>query len=102
MKLSDFILKSFINALGVFIYVLAVAWTLFNVKELFGEPPGLFIPVFMLLLFIISATITGLLVLGKPIVLYLNNHKKAALTLLLATVAWLIIFLAMVAVSLLL
>src|SRR3989344_1697460 len=93
MKKSDYILKSLINALGVFIYVSAVAWVLFNAKDIFGEPPGLLIPLFLLLLLIISATITGLLVLGKPAYLFLNDSKKEAFILLFATLAWLILFL---------
>lgn len=102
MKKPDYILKSFIYALGVFVYVLTVAWVLFHAKEIFGEPPGLLIPVFMLLLLIISATVTGLLVLGKPIYLYLDGLKKEAFVLLSATLAWLVLFLVAVVVVLLL
>ena len=54
----------------------------------------------MLLLFVVSATITDLLVLGKPIYLYLEGKKKEAFTLLIATLVWLILFLFLVAVVL--
>ncbi len=70
MKPQNYILKSFINAVWVFIYTSAVAWVLFHGKEIFGGAQTFFIPLFLLLLFIISALITGLLVLGKPIYLY--------------------------------
>ena len=96
MKKSDYALKSFINAAGVFVYVFIVAEVLYNAKEIFGEPAGLLIPIFMLLLLIVSATITGLLVLGKPVYLYLDGLKKEAIILLLCTLAWLIIFLVLV------
>lgn len=103
MKKFGLILKSLINALAVFAYVYGVASLLSNAKYIFGEvePKGMFIPVFMLLLLIISATITGLLVLGKPIHLYLNGYKKEGITLLLATLGWLVVFLIAVLIILL-
>jgi len=48
--------------------------------------------VFMLLLFVISASVTGLLVLGKPIHLYLSGLKKESLTMLFANMGWLVVF----------
>jgi len=92
MKLSSYLLKSFLNALGTFIYVCAIAWFLFNGKDFFGESKSFLIPVFMLLLFVISASLTGLLVLGEPIHLYMNNMKREAFMLLFATLGWLILF----------
>lgn len=104
MKPSDYILKSFVNAAGVFIYVSAVAWLGFNSKNIFGngDPDSFLAPLFVLLLFVISTSITGLLVLGKPIHLYLSNLKKEAFILLFATLAWLVFFLLAVVTVLLL
>ncbi len=98
MKKSGLILKSLISALAVFVYVYGVALMLSNAKYIFGEaePKGMFIPVFMLLLLIISATVTGLLVLGKPIHLYFNGQKKEGITLLLSTLGWLVVLLVVV------
>ncbi|HNW96261.1 MAG TPA: hypothetical protein PLQ44_00850 [Candidatus Paceibacterota bacterium] len=92
MKKSEYILKSLINALGVFAYVSIVAWLIFNGEHIFDNKPSFLIPLFMLLLFIISASVTGLLVMGKPIHLYLSGLKKEAFILLFITLAWLIIF----------
>ena len=102
MKNSDYLLKSFLSAAGVFMYISLVAWFLFNGKGVFGEIESFLLPVMMLLLFVISACITGLLVLGKPIHLYLNGNKREAITLLVATLVWLILFLAAVVAVLLL
>jgi hypothetical protein len=96
MKKSEYLLKSLINALGVLVYVSIVAWLLFNGEHIFDDKPSFLIPVFMLLLFIISASITSLLVLGKPIHLYLSGLKKEAFTLLFTTLAWLVLFIAIV------
>lgn len=103
MKKFGLILKSLINAVAVFAYVYGVALLLSNAKYIFGEaePKGMFIPVFMLLLLVISATVTGLLVLGKPIHLYFNGQKKEAVILLFSTLGWLFVLLIVVAVILL-
>jgi len=103
MKKSEYILKSLINALGVLVYVSIVAWLIFNGEHIFDNKPSFLIPLFMLLLFIISASITGLLVLGKPIHLYLSGFKKEAFILLFATLIWLAFFvIVIVSISLLL
>ncbi|MEK7067575.1 MAG: hypothetical protein AAB956_01095 [Patescibacteria group bacterium] len=96
MKKSDYIARSFINAAGVLVYISAVAWFMFNGKHIFDGPDNFMMPVFMLLLFVISASITGLLVLGKPISLYLEGLKKEAFTLLFVTLGWLVVFLVLV------
>jgi hypothetical protein len=103
MKKSEYIFKSFINASGVFIYVSAIAWFFSNAQTIFGgkEDNSFLIPIFMLLLFIISASITGLLVLGKPIILYFNGHKKESVILLFSTLAWLGFYAFVVAIGLL-
>ncbi|MBI5732995.1 hypothetical protein HY967_03495 [Candidatus Jorgensenbacteria bacterium] len=93
MKKSDYFIRSLLHAAGVFIYVFLVASIMFNNKAIFGEEVGILVPLFMLLLFVVSASITGLLVLGKPIFLYINGFKKEALILLFATLAWLVVFL---------
>ena len=95
-------MKSLVNAAGVFIYVFAVAWVGFNSQRIFGDSASFLQPLFVLLLFVISASITGLLVLGKPIHLYLGGLRKEAFTLLFATLAWLIFFLIFVVIVLLL
>ena len=97
MDTNKYIVRSFLNALGVFVYVSLVAVMMFNIEHIFGNKPDNFLaPVFMLLLFIISASVTGLLVLGKPIYLLTKGLKKEAATLLFATIAWLVAFLLIV------
>jgi len=92
MKKSQYILKSFINALGVLVYISGVALIMFNMEHAFDNEPSFLVPVLMLLLFVTSAAITGSLVLGKPVMLYLDNQKKEALVFLVYTLAWLVIF----------
>jgi hypothetical protein len=65
---------------------------MFNGAELFGKTATFWVPVAMLLLFVLSATVVGALVLGRPIYFYLNGQKSDAIKLLLYTVCWLFIF----------
>ena len=85
--------RALLNSLGVFIYIIAIATFLSNASRLFGaEDNKFFIPILMLLLLVLSATITGFLVLGKPIMLYLDNQKSDAVKLLAYTIGWLAAF----------
>ncbi len=102
MKKSEYLLKSLINALAAFIYISFVAWLLFNGENIFSKESNFLLPLFLLLLFVISAAITGLLILGKPIHLYLNGFKKEAFILLCATLSWLTFFAVIVVIVLLL
>ncbi len=52
-------------------------------------------PVIFLLLFVVSATVVGLLVLGKPIILYWEGYKKEGIKLLIYTVICLVIIAAL-------
>ena len=48
-------------------------------------------PLFVLLLLVISASVTGLLILAKPIHLYLSGFKRETFILLFVT-GWLVLF----------
>ena len=100
MKRSDYILKSLTNALGTLLYISLIALLGFY-SQSFDNAPTFLAPMFVLLLFVISACVTGLLVLGKPINLYLNGLKKEAFIFLFATLGWLVVFLAIVVILLL-
>lgn len=84
--------RSLLNSLGVFVYIFAIALFFFNANKLFGAEDNFLMPVLMLLLLVLSATITGALVLGKPIMLFLENQKEAAVKLLGYTIGWLAVF----------
>ena len=83
--------QSLLNSLGVLAYILAVSWLLLNGEKLFGREPSFWTPVALLLLFVLSATITGALVLGQPIWLYLGGKKAEAIKLFAFTVGWLFV-----------
>ncbi len=90
MKNSKIIFYSILNALSTLLYIIGVAWLMFNGESLFGKMKTFWGPAMLLLLFVLSATIVGLLVLGRPIYLYLNNFKQYAIRLLFYTIGWLL------------
>lgn len=84
---------SFINAAGTVFYVLFVSLFMKNAEQIFGEMEETIVgPMIFLLLFVISASITGGLILGKPLMLYLDKQKREAIRLFVCTLAWLILF----------
>ena len=88
--------RSILSALGVFVYVAIVAWIINNGERIFGQAGEYWGPVAFLLLFVLSATITGLLVLGRPVMMYAAGMKAEAVRLLVYTIIWLIVIVVIV------
>lgn len=74
-----------INALATAVYVILVASFLFYAPKVFGPGKTVLVPIAMLLLFVFSAALTGLLIFGRPALLYLDGNKQEALSLLTLT-----------------
>jgi len=77
------------SSVGVFVYVVIVTLIMSNGEKLFGKMTTLGGPIAFLMLFVFSALITGSLVLGRPIYLYLNGKKEEAVRLFFCQVIWL-------------
>ena|SRR3989344_5539249 len=92
--------KAVVSALGVAAYVLAFTWLINNAEKWFGSQPVWIGPFLMLILFIISACVTGSLVLARPVMLYLDGQKNDAVYLFLSTVAALAVIVMIAAVIL--
>ncbi len=77
------ILKSAIfNSVATTTYIAIIASSAYYTgKHNVGQTDTVFIPIFMLMLFVFSAALTGSLMLGKPILWYLEGKKKEALLL---------------------
>lgn len=83
----------FFNALGIVAYITLVSVLMANADRLFDEHTTGFLPqIAFLALFTLSAAVVGGLILGKPLMLYLDNQKKAAVSLFLETIGWLASF----------
>jgi len=92
MKGNKIISGSFLQALSVSVYVLIVVTIMNNGERIFGKANGILGGVAILMLLVVSATICGFLVFGKPIMLFLENQKKESLKLLYLTIGWLVLF----------
>lgn len=88
--------RSFIHAVTVLLYVVGVAILISNGEKIFGGQDTIYIPIFMILLLVVSATVVGGLVLGRPILMYWDGNKKEALKFLVMTVGWLFLFLILI------
>lgn len=84
--------ESLVRAVGTVAYITIVATIMENAEELFGKTTGFLAPIAFLLLFTLSAMVVGSLILGKPIMLYLDAKKKEAVQMLFASIGWLAIF----------
>lgn len=89
MKNSKLILLSFLHSLGVVIYVTWVVFIMINAEKLFGQMNDMWGPIALLLLFTVSAGITGLLVFGRPLYLFLNGLKTEGVKSALYTIGFL-------------
>lgn len=87
MKNSRLFFYAAVHSLGVLIYISLVASVMNNGERIFGDIDNNFLgPVLFLLLFVFSALVTSVLVLGRPILFWLEGLKKEAIRLLLYTI----------------
>ena len=92
MNKSKIIFYSIVDSLGVLAYVLLLVSFMNNAEKLLGKPPEILIGAIMLSTFVLSASITSLLVLGRPGHLYFTGYKKEGIILLFSTLACLFVF----------
>lgn len=89
MKNKNIILTSLANAVGVAAYVAVVSYAMRNGERIFGQINNFLGPIAFLLMFVLSAAITGALVLGRPAMLFLDGQKKEAIKLFIYSIGWL-------------
>jgi len=90
------------HALLAYAYIFCIA-LFFNLglEKMFKSVPEFFAPIIMLLLLVLSASVMAILIFGKPVLLYLDNQKKEALTMLFYTVGCLAVIFLLTVVSVL-
>lgn len=83
---------SLAHSLGVMVYVAIVAAVMSRGERLFEKVDNpVLAGVAMLMLFSTSAVVVCSLVLGRPLMLYLDGKKKEAVTFLISTIGWLVL-----------
>jgi len=88
-RLSVLALYGFLQSVGIFFYVSLVVWFMSTAGKMAGG--NMWIGVIMLMLFIFSAAITGLLFFGYAFFLYFRDEKKDAIKLVGLNLAFLFI-----------
>lgn len=78
-------------SLGVAAYVTFIAGVMTYGGNWLGNSSGLFVPTAFLLVFVVSATIVGGLVLGHPAYLLFSGRRREALFLAGSTIACLVL-----------
>lgn len=77
----------FYNAgLGLLYIVFVVNLIFFGSQWAESQPENILMPIGMLSLFVLSASVMGYLFLAQPIILFLDNKRKEAISLFLHTV----------------
>ena len=87
--------QSLTYAAGAVLYVAAVATIMQNVQRILGPGPddkNVFAPMLFLLLLVVSAATMGMLIFGKPVMLYLDGKKREAVTMVTYTIGSLAAF----------
>lgn len=84
------------SALAV-LYVAVVATVMQNAARIFGpdEPKGVVGPIAFLLLLVVSAATMGMLIFGKPVMLYIDGKRREAVAMAVCTIGSLAIFTAL-------
>lgn len=91
MQIKNPVLHSLGHAVLVGLYVLGVATLMTNLEKNLPDGKSVLVPVGMLMLFVLSAAITGALVLGRPIFMYMDGQKKEALKFFGLTLGWMFV-----------
>ncbi len=101
MKDSKLALYALVQSAGIFLYTAGVACFLFNGDKLFGKAENFWMPLVMLLLFVFSAAVVGLLFFGRAIHMYLSGLKKEAFKLVFYNLFFLFLIILIVFIALL-
>jgi hypothetical protein len=94
MKSSNFKV-AFLQAVGLAAYISILVSIMnathdFNIESHVGP---LLAGILMLTLFVFSALVSGLIILGRPVFLFANGKKRDAVTIVIMSAGWLLVFL---------
>jgi uncharacterized membrane protein len=84
--------SSFLYSLGAGVYIVLVGLFMHYAESIFGKNDNVIGIVAVLILFSLSALVVGGLLIGKPIMLYVDGKKKEAVMFLVSTAGWLLLF----------
>ena len=84
--------RALLNAFLTTLYIVAVGLFMYYGSQMkIGRTNSFLAPIALLTLFVFSASLTGFLIVGKPLQLYIDGKKKDALSLLSYTLVYLFV-----------
>lgn len=87
---------AFLNSLAATAYIALVATIMFNIERFIGPNEGdgetFLAPIGFLTLFVLSAAVMTVTIFGRPVMWYLDGHKKEAVKLIFQTIGFLALF----------
>jgi hypothetical protein len=89
---KNLLVKTLRNTLGAAVYIFAVSQVMQNGDKIFGVENNVVAPFAFLLLFVLSASTVGGLVIGYPVYLFFDNKKKESVTALIYSIGWLALY----------
>ncbi|MBU1000444.1 hypothetical protein KKE78_03570 [Patescibacteria group bacterium] len=96
MKKFSLPFLAFLQATGLLIYISIVSLIFAFGNQIFGKMNNYFGPILLLLIFVLSATISALLVLGRAGFLFWEKRYNEAFPLLFWTISWISFYLFLV------
>lgn len=89
MEKSKIIIYSLVHSVAIVAYIALVAYIMQTSDTIFAGLDGFMAIVPVLLLLVFSVAIMAVLVFGRPVYLFINGHKRAAVEFLIHTLGWL-------------
>ena len=80
-------------AVGELIYIFLVVLFMRNANRILGNDQNIVSTISFLLLVVLSASVSGALIFGKPVLLFMEGKKKESITFFAYTLGWIILFL---------
>ena len=91
------VLQGLGSAVGEIAYIAIVTGVMSNASQLFGQKQHDVIgPIVFLTLIVLSVAVSGALIFGRSVMLYLDGKKKESLEVFGYTIGWLMIILAII------
>ncbi|MDD5147788.1 MAG: hypothetical protein PHE48_03770 [Candidatus Daviesbacteria bacterium] len=94
MKKFSLPFLAFLQATGLLIYISLVSLIFLYGNQIFGKMNNYFGPILFLLIFVLSAIISSVLVLGRAGFLFWEKRYRQAFPLLFWTIGWISFYLA--------
>lgn len=89
MKITNHRIIALLNVLGAAAYTVLIIFVMMGLNTGGSDSPAS--PFVFLMMFVLSATVVGSLILGRPLLMYIDGRKEEAVNMFIWTVIWLVV-----------